>query len=219
MQPPSSHALSPWLLGAAGSALVTLLATLLGGALTPGYSHLSMYISELGARGAPLEWPLRLAGFLPAGLLMLAFCVAAWRALPHRWPVAVSLLGLVLYALGYLIAVVFPCDLGCRPAEPSLSQVIHNAGGLLGYLLAPLILLLMARQARAWREARHLVWSGHAAAALALCGLLTLAPESPLVGLSQRAIEAAILLWFTLLGLYLRRVPNAVSERTEAAQE
>ncbi len=100
---------------------------------------------------------------------------------------------------------VFPCDLGCRPAEPSLSQAIHNLGGLLGYLFAPLILLLMAQQARRWRQARHLVHSGYAAALLALGGLLTLAPESPLVGLSQRAIEASILLWFTLLGRYLWR--------------
>ncbi len=213
MPVPSSNAPSLWLHGAAASALVTLLATLLGGALTPGYSHLAMYISELGARGAPLEWPMRLGGFLPAGLLMLSFCLAAWRRLPRRWPVTLSLLGLVLYALGYLIAVVFPCDLGCRPAEPSLSQAIHNAGGLLGYLFAPLILLLMALQARGWRHARHLVLSGYAAALLALGGLLTLAPESPFVGLSQRAIEAAILLWFTLLGRYLWRRQGEGIER------
>jgi len=102
-------------------AVVILLLTVLGGALTPGYSHLSMYISELGARGAPLEWPVRFAGFLPAGLLMLAFCAFAFKALPRSWRVTLCLLGLALNAMGYLVAVVFPCDLGCRPPEPSLS--------------------------------------------------------------------------------------------------
>jgi hypothetical protein len=40
-----------------------------------------------------------------------------------------------------------------------------------------------------------------------LVGLLTLTPESPWAGLSQRAIEAAVLLWFSLLGVYLARGP------------
>lgn len=193
--------------GAAASALVIVLLTVVGGALTPGYSQLSMYISELGARGAPLEWPVRIAGFLPAGLLMLAFCLHAWHTLPRSWRVTLCLLGLGLYTLGYLVAVVFPCDLGCRPAEPSLSQVIHNVAGLLGYLFAPLLLLGMAREARRWQGAGHLVLPGYAAALLAFVGLLTLTPDSPLAGLSQRAIEASVLLWFTLLGAYLARQP------------
>jgi hypothetical protein len=61
---------------------VVLLLTVVGGALTPGSSHLSMYISELGARGAPLEWPVRIAGFLPAGLLMLGVYLARQTAVP-----------------------------------------------------------------------------------------------------------------------------------------
>lgn len=193
--------------GAAASAIVVLLLTVVGGALTPDYSHLSMYISELGARGAPLEWPVRIAGFLPAGLLMLGFCFHAWRRLPRSWRVSLRLLGLVLYTLGYLVAVVFPCDLGCRPAEPSLSQLIHNLAGLLGYLFSPLILFGLAREARRWQGAAHLVLPGYVAALLALVGLVTLTPESPLAGLSQRAIEGAMLLWFSLLGVYLARQP------------
>jgi len=192
-------------------AVVILLLTVLGGALTPGYSHLSMYISELGARGAPLEWPVRFAGFLPAGLLMLGFCAFAFKALPRSWRVTLCLLGLALYAMGYLVAVVFPCDLGCRPPEPSLSQLIHNFAGLLGYLFAPLLLLVLAREARHWNGASGLVVPGYLAALLAFVGLLTLTPESPWAGLSQRAIEAAVLLWFSLLGVCLARRP---AERT-----
>lgn len=204
-----SATLRPFALSSVACAVVVLLLTVLGGALTPGYSHVAQYISELGARGAPLEWPVRFAGFLPAGLLMLAFCVHAWRTLPRSWRVTLCLLGLALYALGYLVAVVFPCDLGCRPAEPSLSQLIHNFAGLLGYLFAPLLLLAMAREARRWKGAQRLVLPGYFAALLAFVGLLTLTPESPWAGLSQRAIEAAVLSWFSLLGVYLARGPVA----------
>jgi hypothetical protein len=48
-----SVAIRPLALTSVACAVVVLLLTVLGGALTPGYSHLSMYISELGARGAP----------------------------------------------------------------------------------------------------------------------------------------------------------------------
>jgi hypothetical membrane protein len=52
--------------------VVMALTVVVAGALTPGYSHVSQYISELGARGAPQEWGVRLAGFLPSGILLLA---------------------------------------------------------------------------------------------------------------------------------------------------
>lgn len=49
MQPRPRTSSSLLVHGAAASALVIVLLTVVGGALTQGYSHLSMYISELGA--------------------------------------------------------------------------------------------------------------------------------------------------------------------------
>jgi hypothetical membrane protein len=197
-----------WLAGAAAiTSLVALgivvLMTVLAGAATPGYSHLSQFISELGARGAPTEWVVRLAGFLPAGVLLLAFCGLAYRALPLSRSTSLALGGLAVYAAGYLVAAAFPCDLGCRPPHPSPSQRIHNLVGMLGYLLAPASLFVLARAARAWPAARALTLAGYGAAALALLGLFTLNPAAPTVGLSQRLLEAAVLGWAALCGRYL----------------
>lgn len=191
--------------GASFGVMVVLVG--IAGALTPGYSHVSQFISELGATGAPYEWSVRLAGFLPAGLLLLAFCFLARRALPRSHGVTLGLIGLALYAAGYLVASAFPCDLGCRPTEPSKSQLIHNAGGLIGYLLAPVFLFALAHAARRWPNAGHLVVSGYCASALALIGVLTLSPSSGIVGLSQRLLETAVLGWVVLCGLYLARQP------------
>lgn len=188
-----------------GSLAVVTVLTLWAGALTPGYSHASQFISELGETGALYEWPVRLSGFLPAGLLVTAFAVLAFRAIPRSRSVTVGIFGLVLYAGGYLVAVVYPCDTGCRPDEPSISQAIHNAAGLLGYLGAPTFLFLLARAAGRWTDARVLSVTGYAAAAMALAGLLTLSPESAVVGLSQRAIEFAVLGWISMLGIYLSK--------------
>jgi hypothetical protein len=196
-----------WLLivtSMASLAVIVVQAVVLG-ALTPGYSHASQFISELGASGARHAWAARWLGFLPAGLLLLGFCALALAVLPRSAAVVLGLLGLAIYAAGYVVAAQFPCDPGCRPAQPSPSQAIHNAVGGLGYLLAPAFLLALAESVRRWAGPAWLVNSGRAAAALALLGLVTLSPSSPFVGLSQRVLEGAVLGWVALLGLVLAR--------------
>ena len=185
------------------SALAIAVLAIVGAIKTPGYSHLSQYLSELGATGAPQEIPVRFAGFLPAGIALLLFSLVAYFSLPRSRTTTLSLLGLALYALGYVAAAIFPCDPGCRPAVPSMSQAIHNAVGLLGYVVAPLFLFLLARSARTWPGAAWVSRIGFIASAVALLGLLTLSPGSPLVGVSQRAIEAAVLTWSVVCGLYI----------------
>lgn len=187
------------------SLVILVLMVVIAGAGTPGYSHVSQFVSEPGARGAPQEWGVRFAGFLPVGVLLLGFCVTAFVVLPRSIGATLGLLGLALYAAGYLVAAAFPCDPGCRPADPSPSQLIHNAGGFIGYLLAPAFLFALARTARTWPGAASLVVVGYVAAAGALVGLFTLAPDSPTVGLSQRLLEASVLGWAAWCGRYLAR--------------
>lgn len=182
-----------------------VLMTVAAGAVTPGYSHFSQFISELGARGSSTEWAVRFAGFLPAGLLMLAFCACAHQASPRSLGFSLAFCGMAIYAGGYLVAAAFPCDLGCRPAHPSTSQLVHNIGGAAGYFLAPAFLLTLARATRSGEGAGHLVVAGYIAAGLALLGLLTLSPSSAMVGLSQRLIEGAVLGWAALYGVHLAR--------------
>jgi Protein of unknown function (DUF998) len=194
-------------LAAYGALAVVVILVVVAGAFTPGYNHIAQLISELGASGSRYGWPVRFAGFLPAGLLLLSFCFFAYRLLQKAKGTTFGLIGLAIYAAGYLVAAAFPCDLGCRPNAPSTSQIIHNAGGLIGYLLAPAILFALARAARTWPAAGHLVVAGYLASALALLGLLTLSPSSPAAGLSQRLLEASVLGWVAMCGHYLGRRP------------
>jgi hypothetical protein len=184
--------------------LCALMLAVLGGAYFPGYSHSAQFISELGARGAPHEQFVRWFGFLPAGISILLFTAAAFVALPRSTLTTVGLLGVAIYAAGYVAAAFFPCDPGCRPVQPSLSQVIHNVAGLAGYVLAPAFLVALAWSARRWPAGGLLVAVGFIAAALSLLGLLSLSPKSPYVGWSQRLIEASVLLWVLMCGWYLR---------------
>ncbi len=193
---------------ALASALCVVLLTLLGGIATPGYSHVSQFISELGATQSAHEFPVRFIGFLPAGAALLAFCWFAHRSLPQSRITTAAFLALALYASGYVAAALFPCDIGCRPKHPSNSQVIHNIVGGLGYLVAPAFLLLFAIRSRSWPASAMLPGVGFIAAAVSFLGLLSLSPASPYVGLSQRGIEVSVLSWVVACGWYIRvRLP------------
>lgn len=184
-------------------ALAVVLLTVIGGACFPNYSHASQFISELGADGAPHARLINFGGFLPAGVLITAFAFFAWRSLPRSGGTTFGMFGLALFALGYLVAVAFPCEPGCRPAEPTLSQAIHNLFGLAGYLFAPASLFALGWQARRWPRATHLSVLGFIGAGVALLGLLFLSPEFRYVGVAQRSLEGSVLLWIMAGAVYL----------------
>ena len=194
--------------GILGSLAVVLL-TVIGGANFPNYSHASQFISELGANGAPNGRIISLGGFLPAGILIIVFAFFAWRSLPRSGGTTLGLFGMVLFALGYLIAAFFPCEGDCRSAEPTLSQAIHNLFGLAGYMVAPLSLFVLGWQARRWARATHLAVLGFTGAGLALLGLLFLSPDFKYVGVAQRTLEGSVLLWIMACALYLGYVRDA----------
>ena len=103
-----------------------------------------------------------------------------------------------------MVAAFFPCDFGCRPSNPSFSQIVHHAAGLAGYLFAPPALAALAVAARVWPRGRNLSVLAWVAAAASLAGMLTLSPTSPFVGLSQRILEVAVLGWAVACGAYVR---------------
>jgi hypothetical protein len=183
--------------------LAIVFATLVAGALHPGYDHAAQFISELGARGAPAEALMRYGGFLPAGLALCLFAIAARAGLPRSAVVTLGLVGVFVFAIGYLAATAFPCDAGCRPEEPTPAQLLHNALGLAGYVVAPLFLAALGAGLRRWH--RGLSAFAFVAAACSLVGLLGLSPSSPHAGLGQRLLEAGVLGWALACGWILRR--------------
>jgi hypothetical protein len=190
-------------------ALWLLAMVIVGGATFPGYSHVSSYISELGANGAPQGWWVSYAGFLLVGVLICAFGIFAWLATPRSVLSTLGFIGVELFSIGYIASTFFRCDYGCRPEEPSVSQMMHNTFGLLGYLFAPLMLLLLGLAARKWQGGGLVSAWAFGSAALALVSLGTMAPDSPFVGVSQRALEFAVLSWIVVCALYLGRQPRA----------
>ncbi|MBX9747520.1 MAG: hypothetical protein K2X34_11500, partial [Hyphomonadaceae bacterium] len=81
--------------------------------------------------------------------------------------------------------------------------------GLAGYLFAPLTLLLLALAARGWPNAGGVALAGFVAAPVALVAFLSMSPDSPFVGVSQRVLEASVMGWIVICGVHLGHQPRA----------
>lgn len=181
---------------------------LIGGATFAGYDHASQFISELGANGAPQGFAMSWFGFLPTGILTCAFALFAWLAAPRSALSTLGFFGVLLFAIGYVGAAFFRCDFGCRPDEPSASQMMHNLFGVTGYLFAPLSLLFLGLAARKWPGASGVSALGFVGAALSVAALAVFSPDFAYVGIAQRALEASMLGWIVACALYLGRLKH-----------
>ena len=166
------------------------------GALTPGYSHVSQYISELGAIDARYGGLVSLGTFLPAGVLLVLTCLALMTRVP---PTRTARLGLAMVALigvSWIVAGFAPCDAGC-PAEGSPRQGIHNLAGALGCLGGGAGFLMLAAALRAaGAPAMRVGWTA-ATGVMLVAGLFVMAaPDLATVrGALQRVMEWTASAW------------------------
>ena len=189
-------------------AFVLLIAlTLVGGTVTANYSHVSQFISEFGANGAPNAKAFSWAGFFPIGVLVCIAAMALWRALPRSKLMHAVLLAVAMFGISYIISAVYPCDAGCQPAHPSRSQVIHDLVGLFAYLCLPPALLAFAWRSRDWPSARYPALLAMVGGIIALLGLVALFTTEKNLGLVQRAIEGFFFLWLISTASYATRQP------------
>jgi hypothetical membrane protein len=174
------------------------------GALTPGYSSQSNFLSELGQTGAPYAALMNFGVFLPVGLLWAIGMVCVWRAIPAGALGAIGAALLFGNSVSYIGAAFFPCDAGC-PGEGSFNQLMHNLTGAVGYFLSPPAFAMLGA---------HLVGKGRAAfgavtlLAAAVTGLafarMVTDLESDDAGLWQRLTDYSQFLWM-LAAAFLSR--------------
>jgi len=189
--------------GVAGPILFAAL-VVVSAAFRSDYSHISNFISELGATGTPYASLMNYAGFLPGGLMLAAFGVALAKALPrHRLTMLATIL-VTLFGAGVAASGVISCDPGCPQTGGSLENLIHNRIAPIAFLCLIAgagILGIHFRSLPAWRplSVYSLLSSG-----VALCFLVALASSldtRELTGLWQRLLLATLFLWCAVIGL------------------
>lgn len=190
-----------------GCAVLSLLvlagATVAGGVGYPGYDHLTQYISELGATGAPTSRGVGLA-FIVSGALLAAFWLLCAGLFPRG---VLSIIGFGLSALnglGLLLGGVFPCDFECSTADPSVTAILHEVFGGIGYLCGIAGVFVVGIAARNWPQGRGLFGLSLICGIPAGLAIWLIHPAFEWLGAAQRVVEIALAIWTLAVAMRLR---------------
>ncbi len=198
-----------WLAGA-----IFLVALLVIGLLTPGYSHAHQPVSFLGMAGAPLAGWWNVFGFIVPGVLIVVFALSLQRPLQcthARRPARIGLWMLLIAGLAFAGNGVFAFD----PSDPGgISTRLHVTMltlALLGFLPATLALALGLRGCRGWRA---LVTAGPLIALATMASVMQrMLDVVPVLaanpGYAQRVTLALFFGWMAMAAVVASRVPRA----------
>jgi hypothetical membrane protein len=185
------------------SLLVLAAATIAGGMAYPGYDHLTQYISELGATGAPTSQGVSLA-FMVSGALLVAFWLLCAGLFPRS---VLSIIGFglsVLNGVGLLLGGVFRCDFECATADLSPAAVLHDVFGGVGYLCGIAGVFLVGIASRRWPQGRGLFGLGLICGIPAALAIWLIHPAFEWYGAAQRVVEIALAGWTVAVALRVR---------------
>ena len=139
---------------------LALIAT--AGALRPGFSHVTQYISELAERGSTTETLMRYGAFGFTGFLYLCFAGAVLVTVPDGWLRRTAAILIAVDGIGRMGAGVFPCDPGCVQVSPG--QDIHKLFATIGFssgVAAAIVWGFVVRRVPPLRSLSSFsVWSG-----------------------------------------------------------
>ena len=165
-----------------------------------GYNHLTQYISELGATGAPTSQAVSLA-FMVSGSLLAAFWLLCAGLFPRS---VLSILGFGLSALngvGLLLGGVFRCDFECSTADLSPAAVLHDVFGGVGYLCGIAGVFLLGIASRGWPQGRGLFGLSLICGIPAALAIWLIHPDFKWYGAAQRIVEIALAVWTMAVAL------------------
>ena len=191
-------------------------AIILCGSLTPGYSHLTQYISELGARGVSTELLMRYTGFVPTGLMHAAFAASLYVAFKESKLASVAAALLALNGIGRVVAGLFPCEPGCAVPRVLLSQKLHSLAAGFGFFALIGAAILWGVVARRDKRLGGLRLYSIATGLLGLLFLLLMswsAEQRAGTGLYERLSTGVLSMWVFVLAArlwYLR--PSATAD-------
>ena len=156
------------------------------GAKKKFYSHIRHSISELGESGSEYSRPVNHGLFLPVGILLF---------LTGIHPDADLIVKGLSFSLGagYLVAALFPCDIG-SPLNGSCKQQVHNLGGFVEYAGGVIFLFRVSEEIEGTNGFFNII-----GAIVVVCTIIVSIPGNSFRGLTQRIAE--VLLFGSLIYL------------------
>lgn len=183
------------------------LATVAGGLVTPGYSHLSDAISELTSSYAPHRFLLAI-GFAVYNLALVVLVIGLWRSgAAARSVRSAYLLLLVAAVAGLLMIGPFPQDM--TGASATFAGGVHLMLAALAsaaVFAAAVLLGIGWRHDPRWRAlARPTFAAAGALAVSAPVGFALVGPGTPYFGLVERVVIGVILGWLCVVAVHALR--------------
>ena len=170
------------------------------------YSHVHQFVSELGATGTPFARVMNYLGFLPAGLLFVAFAVSTRALAPGRGTAAAGGFLLGVFAVGVVTAGLASCDPGCPQGSGTLANIIHDRVSPLAFMSAIGGIALFGVSFRKVSEWTSLSRYSLLSAAVSLVFMLLLVRSlgsREMTGLWQRLFLATVFTWCAIVGIRL----------------
>lgn len=188
------------------SAVLFIAADVIGASLRPGYSMTAQAISELVEAGAPNK-PLLDGLLLGFHGLVIPFAYGLHRTVGNGTgnPLGPLLLG-AAGVLGVILTLFFPCDPGCEPFQ-TFRGTMHIVIAIpMGFAVLFAILAFSYRLSASGPWAAYAPYSKATfAGGVALAVITVVLAETALVGVFERALTAAYLQWYVVMGAALVR--------------
>jgi len=179
------------------------------GSLRPEYSHFTQYISELGERGSSTEFIMRYAGFLPTGLMHMAFAVCLYVAFRRGRLAMIAATLLAINGLARIGAGLFPCEPGCVGPNRLLSQQLHSLSAGIGFFALIGASVIWGIILRRYRSLRGLGLYSVGCGTAGLVFLLLMVWNAELragTGLYERLSSGVLSLWVLVFAARLWRL-------------
>jgi len=191
------------------------MASVLAGFLAENYDPVAQLISESMSEDRPYSKEIRFFGYIPSGILILIFALAAPVNMPKSNQIRMSFYGIaLLYGFATILVGIFPCEAGCNMEmiNPGIAQIIHNLSGLFTYVSTPVCLLLIGFGLKNANTRKLLsrvsILLGISSAFFVL--VLFSSALNPYAGLIQRLIEGIFILWIIGCSISIRNHKNRI---------
>ena len=186
---------------------VYLLLTIIGGLLSPGYSHIKDSVSELLIVGAPNK-PLLNAIMIIYGILLCLYPIGLHRGINQGKGSKVGPTCLVVVGVVTLLSVFFPQDPGGPPV--TFAGTVHIA------LVVLMVIFSLIAYLAFWRRLKSdSLWAGYDRytlitffVAIVFGAISAIFLDSPYVGLLERLSAGVIVQWTFFMAIKLYRLPR-----------
>ena len=169
----------------------------------PEFSHVSQFISELGERGSPTELIMRYAGFVPSGLMHIAFAACAYAAFTGNRLAAAGAALIAINGLARIGAGFFPCEPGCDASLGAMSQRLHGLSATIGFFALIGASIAWGIVLRKHRGLRALAVFSFVCGIAGLAFLLFMERSPEVRGLYERLSSGALSVWILVFAATL----------------